>query len=257
MDFFDFRNPLSIDNDEIRSFLNHQKDRSEAYQDNIISALKFFYENVYKRKTPVTHIIRPRRGNYLPGVFNREELVSMIEKEQNLKHKLLVAIGYSCGLRRSELQNLRVCDIDFRRNVLFIRKAKGRKDRFTVISPDLQEYIEAYLEKEKPSDYLFEGDKAGTPYSYTSMANVLKGMAKAVGIQRRVHMHMLRHSFGTHLLEDGYDVRYIQELMGHSSIKTTQRYTHIINHALIHVQSPFNKLGLGKRNFSEYCYRPP
>jgi site-specific recombinase XerD len=244
--FFNYRHPLLIKDDEIRGYLGQLKDRSEAFQDNTISALKFFFEKVYNHIIPLTHAIRPRKGKFLPIVFSREELAAMIDGEDYLKHKLLIAIGYSSGLRRSELKNLRKGDIDFKRNVVFVRKAKGLKDRYTIISPDLKEYVEAYLEQEKPQDYFFEGDKAGTTYSFTSMANVLKGAAKASGIHRRVHLHMLRHSFGTHLLEDGYDVRYVQELMGHASVNTTQRYTHIVNHALVHVQSPLNKLGLKK-----------
>jgi site-specific recombinase XerD len=109
--------------------------------------------------------------------------------------------------------------------------------------------IETYLEEEKPVKYFFEGEKEGEPYSYTSMNAVLKGAAKAAGIQRRVHMHMLRHSFATHLLEDGYDIRYVQELLGHSNVKTTQRYTHIASHALVHVRSPLSKLEVVKNKY--------
>lgn len=248
LEHFDYSHPQFIKDDEIREFTGQLKFSSAAYQDSIISALKFFYDKVYDRKIPFTHAIRPNKGDTLPEVFSREDLAAMINGEEYLKHKLLIAIGYSCGLRRSELQNLRVSDIDFKRNVVFIRKAKGEKDRYTIISHDLKDYVEEYIEKEKPLDYFFEGDKKGSCYSFTSMAKVLKSAAKAIGIQRRVHLHMLRHSFGTHLLEDGYDVRYVQELMGHVSVKTTQRYTHIVNHALTHVQSPLNKLGLSKRN---------
>ncbi len=254
--YFNYRYPGYISNEDIRNYLGMTSEKSEAFQDNTISALKFFYEKVYQRKIPVTHIMRPRRGSYLPDVFSREELAAILNNEENLKHKLIIAIGYSCGLRRSEIQNLRVCDIDLKRNVIFIRKAKGRKDRYTILSPHLREYIEEYLETEKPGDYFFKGEKEGEPYSVGSMANVLKGAARAVGIHRRVHMHMLRHSFGTHLLEDGYDIRYVQELLGHTNVKTTQRYTHIVNHALTHVQSPLNKL-LMNRNTQKDKRHPP
>ncbi|MBN2611720.1 MAG: tyrosine-type recombinase/integrase [Bacteroidales bacterium] len=243
---FGFRHPVYISNNEIREYLGSLKQKSEAYQNNTVSALKFFYENVYDRKLPVTHAARPYIGKSLPSVFSREEIAAIINSEDNLKHKLIIAIGYSCGLRRSEIQNLHTADIDLKRNVVFIRKGKGKKDRYTILSPKLKEYIREYIESEKPGDYFFKGAKPGEPYSVESMASVLKDAAKSAGIHRRVHLHMLRHSFGTHLLEDGYDIRYVQELLGHSNLKTTQRYTHIVNHALSHVQSPLNNLDIAR-----------
>lgn len=251
LEHFHYKYPADITNNEIRKFLMLTRDHSEAYQNNMINALKFFYENVYKRRIPVTHIIRPNHGHYLPDVLSREELAAMIDAEDNLKHKLLICIGYGCGMRRSELRNLKPGDFDLKRNVVFIRGAKGRKDRYSVLPLEIKDDIEAYLEKEKPAKYFFEGEKEGEPYSYTSMNAVLKGAARAVGIQRRVHLHMLRHSFATHLLEDGYDIRYVQELLGHSDVKTTQRYTHIASHALVYVRSPLCKIGVGKKTLQD------
>ncbi len=255
LEHFRFKYPADITNNEIRKFLVLAGNYSEAYQNNMINALKFFYENVYKRRIPYTHIIRPNQSHNLPDVLSREEIAAMIDAEDNPKHRLLICIGYGCGMRRSELRNLKIGDIDFRRNVVFIRGAKGRKDRYTVLPLEIKDDIEAYLEKEKPVKYFFEGEKEGEPYSYTSMNAVLKGAARAVGIQRRVHMHMLRHSFATHLLEDGYDIRYVQELLGHSNVKTTQRYTHIASHALVYVRSPLSKLSIGGKLHQDY--RPP
>jgi len=160
----------------------------------------------------------------------------------NVKHKLLISIGYCGGLRRSELQNLKLEDIDVKKNRMFIRKAKGRKDRYTVLSNNIKGILADYFKEYHPKVYLFEGDKAGKKYSTTSMANVLKNTAKAVGIQRRVHLHMLRHSFATHLLEDGKDITYVQQLLGHVDIRTTQRYTHIVNDAIETVTSPMEHL---------------
>jgi hypothetical protein len=130
LEFFRYKFPADITNDEIRKFLVLTRNNSEAYQNNMINALKFFYENVYKRKIPCTHIIRPNHGHYLPDVLSREELAAMIDVEDNLKHKLLICIGYGCGMRRSELRSLKLGDIDLKRNVVFIRGAKGRKDRY-------------------------------------------------------------------------------------------------------------------------------
>lgn len=241
--YFGCRHPLYISNDEVRGFLSTFVHQSASMQNNLISALLFLYGQVLGRRLPVTHIQRPRKGRQLPNVFSRDEVRWMITNEYNLKHKLLIAIGYSAGLRRSEIANIRLEDIDLTKRKIFIRSAKGRKDRYSVISDRIRGYIEAYLEKEQPKVYFFEGEQPGTTYSYTSMANVLKKAALACGIKRRVHMHMLRHSFGTHLLEDGYDIRYVQELMGHSTIKTTERYTHVTNHALTHVRSPLDSMG--------------
>jgi site-specific recombinase XerD len=145
-------------------------------------------------------------------------------------------------MRREELRQLKINDIDLKRNRIFIRGGKGDKDRYTLFSQELHGMMKEYLEKEQPKLFLFEGARAGHAYSVTSMVNVLKKSALSAGIQRNVHIHMLRHSFATHLLEDSWDIRYIQELMGHRSIKTTTRYTHIISDALKNVKSPFDKM---------------
>ena len=137
-----------------------------------------------------------------------------------------------------------------KRGVIFIREGKGNKDRYTVVSGNLFELMREYLEEDKPKVYLFEGQKAGSKYTFSSMANILKNAAKRAGIRRRVHLHMLRHSFATHLLEDGYDIKYVQELMGHVDIKTTTRYTHIVNDALKNVVSPYEHLPLSNGSHS-------
>jgi site-specific recombinase XerD len=133
---------------------------------------------------------------------------------------------------------------------LFIREAKGRKDRITVLSAKLNKLIIAYLEEYKPKRYLFEGDREGEKYSFTSMSNVLKDSAKSAGIQRRVHLHMLRHSFATHSLEQGMDIRYVQELLGHSDIKTTERYTHLTTIMMKKLKSPFDHLELSEKDIT-------
>lgn len=237
-----YRHPVFIKPGELRDYLVLQRHRSIHYQNSIITSLRFFYEKVYRMDISENFLVRPRSGFTLPDVFSREELSMIISGLYNKKHRLVISLIYAGGLRRSEAQNLLIRDIDMNRRVLFVRGGKGRKDRYTVVSGELYELMCQYLEEEKPRKYLFEGQQPGCKYTFSSMANVLKSAAKAAGIQRRVHLHMLRHSFATHLLEDGYDIRYVQELMGHIDIKTTQRYTHIVNDALTHVVSPFDKL---------------
>ncbi len=240
--FFNFKHPVFISDEDIRDYLVLNREKSAAHQNSMINAFKFFFEKVHNQSLSRKHVMRPRKSHYLPDYFSQQELSDILEATENLKHQLVVAIGYSAGLRRQEIQNLRLVDVDLDRNRLFIKNSKGKKDRYTLFSKHLHEKYLLYLEKEKPKVYVFEGNVAGSKYSFSSMSAILKGMAKAVGIHRTVHLHMLRHSFATHLLEDGKDIRYVQELMGHKSIKTTERYTHIVNDALNTVSSPFDRM---------------
>jgi site-specific recombinase XerD len=145
-------------------------------------------------------------------------------------------------LRRKEVQNLKPGDADIKRKMIFIKNGKGKKDRYSILSSMLAELMQEYLEKFQPKQYLFEGDKPGEKYSFTSMALILKRAAKRAGINKRVHMHMLRHSFATHLIEGGTDIRYVQELLGHNNLKTTERYTHVTNNALNLIKNPVDNL---------------
>ena len=241
----EYRHPVFIEDEEIRDYLFLQRVRSSSYQNVVINALKFFFEQVYNKKIEERFVLRPRKGHYLPGYFSREEIADIISQLDNIKHRLLIIIGYSAGLRRSEIQRLRPEDLDLRRHLVFIRDSKGKRDRYSVLPRGIKPLLDKYLSEYRPKVYLFEGAKAGEPYSYTSMMNILRNAARSAGILRRVHLHMLRHSFATHLLEDGHDIRYVQEFLGHTNIQTTQRYTHIVNEATRKIRSPFDGLSLG------------
>jgi site-specific recombinase XerD len=248
--YFNYRHPTLISNSRIKEFLLLCSQKSEAYQNNMISAIRFYYKAVYRRDISGRFLIRPRTGKHLPDIFEEDELVALYRCLDNIKHRLLIMIIYSAGLRRSEAQDIKIRDINIRSNTLFIRSAKGKKDRITLLPAGLKEMIKEYLRKYKPKVYLFEGDIPGKPYSFSSMGNVLKAAAKIAGINRRVHLHMLRHSFATHSLEHGMDIRYVQELLGHVDLKTTQRYTHVTREALQKLKSPFDYLEIDKNEFN-------
>ncbi len=250
LEYFDYKHPVFIKDEAIRNYLVIQRAYSSSHQNTVINALKFFFGQVYKKKLEDRYILRPRKEHYLPDYFSKEEISAIIGQLDNIKHRLLVIIGYSAGLRRSEIQNLRPSDIDLKKNLVFIRDAKGKKDRYSVLPSGIKELLGKYIEKERPKIYLFEGSKPGEKYSFTSMNKVLKKAARSAGINRRVHLHMLRHSFATHLLEEGHDIRYVQEFLGHTNIKTTQRYTHIVNDATRFIKSPFDSLGANNSNFN-------
>ena len=171
-------------------------------------------------------LLRPRKESTLPDVLSREEIGKMLHQTNNLKHKCILAIIYSCGLRRSELLSMQIADIDSTRMLVKIRSGKGRKDRYVQLALSSLELLRMYYSEYQPRVWLFEG-KPGSPYSAESVVNVVKKAASRAGIKKRVTPHVLRHSFATHHLEQGTDLRYIQEFLGHKSSKTTERYTHV------------------------------
>lgn len=242
LEWMHFKHPVFISNEEIRDFLVRTIKKSSAFQNNMINALNFFFEKVHNHDIPVNYAVRPRKAYSLPETFTTDEIIDIFNNIENIKHKLLLILTYSAGLRRKEVQNLTPGNIDIKRRMIFIKSGKGKKDRYSIISSMLAELLEEYLEKYKPKLYLFEGDKPGEKYSFTSMTIVLKKAALAAGIKKRVHLHMLRHSFATHLIEGGTDIRYVQELLGHNNLKTTERYTHVTNNALNLIKNPVDNL---------------
>jgi integrase/recombinase XerD len=216
-------------------------DISTSQQNQRINAIKFYYEKVLGRTKEFYLIHRPIRERKLPKILSKNEVRAILNSCLNLKHRCILILIYSAGLRRSELINLRVSDIDSERMVININGAKGKKDRISLLSIHALELLRKYYRRHNPREYLFEGANGGK-YSPTSIANILKNAARRAGIRKTVTPHMLRHSFATHLLEQGTDLRYIQELLGHSSSKTTEIYTHVSKKAIDQIRNPVDEL---------------
>ena len=209
-------------------WLIREKGISASQQNQRINAIKFYYEKVLGQPRQLYEIDRPRKGRSLPEVLSKEEIKKMLGVVDNIKHKCLIALIYTCGLRRSEAINLRLGDVDSKRMMIRISEAKGDKDRYVNFPTTLLNMLRDYYLEYKPLEYVFEG-QPGQPYSAESVWKVVKQIARKANIRKRVYPHILRHSFATHHIEQGIDIRYIQEWMGHESIKTTQRYTHVTN----------------------------
>ncbi len=214
---------------------------SSSYQNQSINAIKFYFEKVQGGPRKIYYIERPRKETVLPSVLSEQEIKKIFEKMSNLKHKTLLMTCYSGGLRISEVLNLKPEDIDSDRMLIHVKGGKGKKDRVTLLSKTLLEILRRYYKVYKPHDYLFTGQMGGK-YSERSAQMVLKKAASKAGIIRKVTLHTLRHSFATHLLENGTDIRYIQSLLGHSSPKTTQIYTHITSKGIDQIKNPLDNL---------------
>jgi site-specific recombinase XerD len=236
------KNLQEITKDEINAYilrLIQEKDISPSQQNQRINAIKFYYEKVLGRKSEYYDIGRPRKERKLPDVLSKEEIAAMIKSTENKKHKCLIAVIYSCGLRRSEAVNLKTEEIDLKRMQVKIRGGKGKKDRYVPLAKKTLVYLNEYYKNDEPKIFVFEV-KPGRKYSATSVYNVIKKTAKNAGVQKRVYPHILRHSFATHNLEQGMDLRFIQELLGHESSKTTEIYTHVSQKDLQKFKNPFD-----------------
>ena len=243
--FFQNRALDSLTIEDIIDFNNDyilKKNLSASYQNQVINAIKLFYRNRFNRAMEVDFIQRPRREKRLPNVLSKKEIKAILEAPTNLKHRAMISLIYACGLRRSELLNLTLKDIHSDRNLLFIRQSKGKKDRVVPISMKLIAMLRDYYKAFKPKTWLFEGQIAGEKYSERSIQLVLNQSVSKAKINKQVSLHWLRHSYATHLLESGTDLRYIQELLGHSSSKTTEIYTHVSTRNLQQIRSPFDDL---------------
>jgi len=236
---------LSIDEEEVRLYLQglvHLK-KSHSYINQMINSIKFYYETVMEMPNRFYSVERPRKREQLPKVISVEEVQSMINSQTNIKHKCIVSLLYSSGLRRGELINLKLEDIDSRRMVVNVINGKGGKDRITVLSPTVLELLRLYYKTYSPKKYLFEGN-VGEKYSATSVSRVVTKAGTRAKVSKKVTAHVLRHSFATHLLENGTDLRSIQVLLGHSSSVTTEIYTQVAINHLKTIKSPIEMLNL-------------
>jgi site-specific recombinase XerD len=241
---FENGNLNDIKNDEINAYilrLIKKNNISPSQQNQRINAIKFYFEKVLRRKKEYYQIDRPRKERKLPDVLSKEEVAGMMKATDNVKHKSLIALIYSCGLRRSEAINLKIEDIDSQRMLIKIKGAKGKKDRYVQLAKSILTLLREYYKKEKPQTWLFEGAN-GKQYSATSIFNIVKDNAKKAGIKKRVYPHILRHSFATHHLEQGTDLRFIQEFLGHESSKTTEIYTHVSKNELSKFRNPIDDI---------------
>jgi integrase/recombinase XerD len=215
---------------------------SASYQNQIVNAIKLFFQTIRDTKMMVDKIHRPKRAKVLPNVLSKEEIKLILNAHSNIKHKMMLSLIYSCGLRCGELLALQPVHIDSNRNIVLLKNAKGKKDRIVPLSPKILEMLRDYYKVYKPKTFLFEGQNLGLQYDARSLQLILKQALQKSGIKKPATLHWLRHSYATHLLESGTDLRYIQELLGHNSSKTTEIYTHVSTKSIQQIKSPFDDL---------------
>jgi site-specific recombinase XerD len=236
--------PEEIQSDDISHFLamtEKNMEYSAATMNLAISAIKFFYKSVFKNDI-VREQRRPHQDKRLPIVLSKADIKKMLMAEKNLKHRLLLMMVYASGLRVGEVVRLKCQDIDIDRKSIIIRSGKGRKDRYTITSDLVISALTDYYSRYNITNWLFEGADSNTHLNIRSAQYICKHALKEANIAKTASIHSLRHSFATHLLENGTDIRYIQELMGHSSIRTTERYTHVARRKMLAIASPLDTL---------------
>lgn len=246
MGYFRGRQIETITDEEIREYLlylHQQKGVSDSYVNQAINSVKFYYEKILGRPTRKYYLQRPKGAKRLPEVLSEEEIRSILMSVDNLKHRCILYIVYSGGLRLGEVVSLQLRDIDSQRKCIRIRHGKGRKDRYTLLSEKALKLLRQYVRVYRPREWLFEG-QSGEQYSERSVQEILYRAVKKARIGRHVTVHTLRHSFATHLLEQGTDITYIQELLGHSNIKTTLIYSHVTKRGIDGIRSPLDNLDI-------------
>ena len=234
--------------EQFKSYLHQrimQDEVSTSMVNQLISAYKILQVDVLKRDWQTITLKRPRREKKLPVVLSVEEVQRMILSTKNLKHRALIMLVYSAGLRRQEAQMIKAADIDSSRMQVRVVQGKGKKDRYTILSTKALEMLRQYYKMERPSKYLFESQgKKGQILSDTTLNNIVKKSAAKAGIRKNISFHTLRHCFATHLLESGVNIRLIQQFMGHTSIKTTTIYLHLANINPASVLSPIDSMNI-------------
>ena len=241
INYYKNRDLLQLNENDIQLYLQHlvQNNYSNSYLNQAVNGIKFYYEVVLQMPNRFYSIDRPRKEKKLPVVLSKEEVKTIISNINNIKHKCIISLLYSAGLRRSELLKLKISDIDSSRMKIHVKDGKNNKDRYTILSTTALNDLRKYWKGFKPKDFLFEGAKGGK-YSAASIDKIIKRATFKSRIRKRVSSHTFRHSFATHLLEDGVDLRYIQTLLGHSSSLTTEIYTHIAINFTNNIKSPLD-----------------
>lgn len=215
---------------------------SHSYVNQAISAIKFYFRNVALKNSPQIAFQRPKKENKLPNVLSQREVLTLLKSVHNLKHRAILFLTYSAGLRVSEVVRLKPGDLDRERSLLHIRQGKGRKDRLTLLSPSALRLVDEYIQIYQPEYWLFPGQDSSKHVTERTVQKVFEQTLAESVVTKSVSLHSLRHSFATHLLEDGIDLRYIQELLGHQSSKTTERYTHVTQKGVRNILSPLDRL---------------
>jgi len=233
------KNPEEIEQQDIKNFLADKlADKSSSSIILFLSAVKFAHSSLLNRN-PTLGIKRPKSEKKIPTVLTREEVSKLINSARTIKSKLILQSLYSSGLRVSEIVNLKPKDLDFNENIGWVRSGKGKKDRMFIISKKLSKKLEKFINKHHDWNYVFSKDK---PLTTRNIQKIVQKTAKKTGINKQIHVHTLRHSFATHLLENGVDIRKIQVLLGHESISTTQIYAHVSSTELKDIPNPLDRL---------------
>ena len=236
-----------LTSEHLKRYLVHCYEKLKLTENTLhsrINAMKFYYEQVLKREKFFWEIPRPKKPFLLPKLLNEAELTKLFNALSNKKHKAMLFTAYSSGLRVSEIVNLKISDIDSKRMQILVQRAKGKKDRYVNLSPMVLDILRKYIKEYKPQPkvYLFESEQTLTAYPSRTVQQIFTNAKHKAGIRKEVGIHSLRHSFATHLLDKGTDIRYIKDLLGHFNLKTTERYLHVSKKQLINIISPFDDL---------------
>lgn len=243
---FPDKDVATLSTEEIENFIDQkaiQEHISMSYQKSLVGAIKFFYNEQLRKNHSLNYLYPDRREYKLPEILSKKEIQAILANICNIKHKAIIAVIYGCGLRLGEVINLKANDINAKRNVIIIKQSNSQKERYVALSDNLLNPLRDYYEAYKPNIYLFEGRKGGM-YAARSVQNIFKNACFGAKISKCASVYTLRHSYATHLLESGIDIKIIQKLLGHSRVKTTQIYTQVSNAKIQTIKSPLNDIDL-------------
>lgn len=246
LDFISLKKVSEVSDDLIEAYLYECKTKNKysySSMKQVIASIRFLYTEVLDKPVPKSLYVKMKRPKTLPVVLSKQEITRLIKATQNLKHKTILLLIYSAGLRLSELLDLKIADIDSKALKIHIVQGKGKKDRYVPLSEKTLNVLRQYFKSYEPAEFLIEGAQGGR-YSDKSVQSVMKQAMNKAGIRKKATVHTLRHSFATHLLDEGTDIRYIQELLGHVRLETTQIYTHVSSYSINKIKSPADSLDI-------------